>query len=146
MPRLRGLERKYADTASDVVYYGLTIAGIAFRAIADESYSIFTSRLPEAVGARTRGDGEPMQYLSDVAISQIGGFTKALAAPHAAVRPRQRRRMTDRFPARRSRAGSARLNHRFERQWIALPWINARVSRIARISSWPIGAIHDDLP
>ena len=76
MPRLHGLERKYADTASDVVYYGLTIAGIAFRAIADESYSIFTSRLPEAVGARTRVVGEPMQYLSDVAISQIGGFTK----------------------------------------------------------------------
>jgi hypothetical protein len=103
MPRLHGLERKYADTASDVVYDGLTVAGIAFRAIADESYSIFTSRLPEAVGARTRVDGEP----------QIGGFTE-LAAPHAAVRPRQRRRMTDRFRARRSRAGSERLNHRFE--------------------------------
>ena len=54
MPRLHGLERKYADLASDVVYYGLTIAGIAFRAIADESYSVFTSRLPEAVGARTQ--------------------------------------------------------------------------------------------
>jgi hypothetical protein len=76
MPLLHGLERKHADTASDVVYYGLTVAGIAFRCVAGESYSIFTSRLPEAVRRRLGFARRPMQYLSDVAISQIGGFTK----------------------------------------------------------------------
>jgi NitT/TauT family transport system ATP-binding protein len=52
-----------------------------FRAIVDEIYSILTSRITEAVGARSQIHGGRAQFLPAVSINRIGGFIETLALP-----------------------------------------------------------------
>ncbi|MGO8912021.1 MAG: nitrate/sulfonate/bicarbonate ABC transporter ATP-binding protein [Bradyrhizobium sp.] len=52
-----------------------------FHAIVDEIYSILTSRLTEAIGARSQIHGGMAQLLTPVSANRIGGFAEALAQP-----------------------------------------------------------------